>query len=821
MKRMLKILVCLTLCLALAMPLTLMTYAEESTSAVGTLEGEVGRESEEITLADGTKTGVTVETITLDGTYGKKEVVVATANLANTNLSVEVLNCGDYMVSATTMMKAAERYNAEHEGQTVLAAVNGDLWMTSVHSNSAVTTKVLKVPRGFTMIDGEIWATQQIGMENYVATNAEKGTTSPDKAAFGITSSNQPLVGTPVVDITVKNESKDYSTTADGINRLPAWNSLIVYNYRCNDTNYALSDSYEIEIEVESSAFTLDGKVSGKVKAIYPANSSTRPTFGKNSVVLTARGSAQSKLKDHFSVGDTVSFDLTLTDKLGNTELWQTVQDAIGGHMIVLNDGKIHTANGDGSEYPTTLIGYKQDGTVMMLTVNSQTAGKYAGLKFSQGIKFCSELGYNSVFYMDGGGSATFVTMEEGESGTTYIARNNCADPIKDDAGNVIGGTPRSVINGVGFVWNTTPVCDAQGSLDYIEYPLFDYSQISCEYVCGELMAEFMGGHNAVDTYYDKEQGGLVIELNANSNDPYAAFDMTSLSQVNADEYKYIVVCAKTNRDSVNTSTSAIFYACGNTMGAVGGQTVWYEIPKGGEWSYHIIDMSKKPGWSGKINNLRFDIFDGPTVQKGLSVTFSMIAFAKTEEDAQKLTEGYVPEGCIADFGAFKQTLLDVLDAKKQVSALLSDAQAAASDATAALAAVQSVAAKNEQTTVLYQEAEALLAKVNGSLESLKATNASIQALKDETQEAASLVEQAKATLTALQADASALTDKIAELVTASEQTEAPQTTEPQTQAPETETEAEKSTGCKSVLFAGSALLLLAGCALVLKKKRD
>ena len=821
MKKFFKALVCLTLCLCLAMPLTLICSAQENSSQAGELDGEVSRQTEEVTLSDGTKTGLTIDTITLDGTYGSKEVIVASANLANTNLSIEVINCGDYMVSATSMMAAAEKYNAEHSGQTVLAAVNGDLWMTAVHSNTEVTTKVFKVPRGFTMIDGEIWATQQIGMENYVATNAEKGTTSPDKAAFGITSANQPLVGTPVVEITVKNESKDYSTAADGINRLPAWNSLIVYNYRCNDTNYALSDAYEIEIEVDSSAFTLDGKVSGTVKAIYPANSTTRPAFNEKNVVLTARGSAQSKLKDHFSVGDTVSFDLTLTDKLGNTELWQTVEDAIGGHMIVLNDGKIHTANGDGSEYPTTLIGYKQDGTVMMLTVNSQSAGKYAGLKFSQGIKFCTELGYNSVFYMDGGGSATFVTMEEGESGTTYVARNNGSDPLKDDAGNVIGSSVRSVINGVGFVWNDTPVCDVQGSLDYIEYPLFDYSQISCEYVCGELMAEFMGGHNAVDTYYDKEQGGLVIELNARSNDPYAAFDMTSLSQVNADEYKYIVICAKTNRDSVNTSTSAIFYACGSTMGAVGGQTVWYEVPKGDEWSYHIIDMSKKPGWSGKINNLRFDIFDGPTVDQGYSMTFSMIAFAKTAEDAQKLTEGYVPEGCIADFGAFKQTLLDVLNAKKQVNALLSDAQATANNASAALAAVQDVATKNEQTTALYEQAEELLAKVNGSLESLKATNASIQELKDETDTAASLIEQAKATLTALQADASALTDKIAELVTASEQTEAPQTTEPGTQAPETETEAEQSMGCKSVLFAGSALLLLAGCALTLGKKRD
>ena len=479
MKKFLKALVCLTLCLCLAMPLTLICSAQENSSQAGELDGEVSRQTEEVTLSDGTKTGLTIDTITLDGTYGSKEVIVASANLANTNLSIEVINCGDYMVSATSMMAAAEKYNAEHAGQTVLAAVNGDLWMTAVHSNTEVTTKVFKVPRGFTMIDGEIWVTQQIGMENYVATNAEKGTTSPDKAAFGITSANQPLVGTPVVEITVKNESKDYSTAADGINRLPAWNSLIVYNYRCNDTNYALSDAYEIEIEVDSSAFTLDGKVSGTVKAIYPANSTTRPAFNEKNVVLTARGSAQSKLKDHFSVGDTVSFDLTLTDKLGNTELWQTVEDAIGGHMIVLNDGKIHTANGDGSEYPTTLIGYKQDGTVMMLTVNSQSAGKYAGLKFSQGIKFCTELGYNSVFYMDGGGSATFVSLEEGESGTTYVARNNGSDPLKDDAGNVIGSSVRSVINGVGFVWNDTPVCDVQGSLDYIEYPLFDYSHIS------------------------------------------------------------------------------------------------------------------------------------------------------------------------------------------------------------------------------------------------------------------------------------------------------------------------------------------------------
>ena len=820
MKKFLIILLSLTLCLSVFLPLTVS--AEQATDPVGTLDGETGRETEEVTLADGTKTGVSISTITLEGTYGSKEVIVATADLSNTNLSIEVINGGQYMVSSATMMSASEAYNAAHPGQTVLAAVNGDLWMTSVHSNDKVTTKVLKVPRGFTMIDGEIWATQQIGMENYVATNGEKGTTSPDKASFGITSTNQPLVGVPVVDIQITNETKNATLAADGINRLPAYNSLIVYNYRCNDTNYALSDSYEIEIEVESSAFTLDGKVSGTVKAIYPANSSTRPTFGEKTVVLTARGNKIDAVKNGFAVGDTVSFALTLTDKLGNTALWQDVEDAIGGHMIVLNDGKIYTANGDTSEYPTTLIGYKDDGTVMMLTVNSQQNGKYAGLKFVQGVQFCRELGYNSVFYMDGGGSATFVAMEEGESGTTYVARNNGSDPLKDDAGNVIGSSVRSVINGIGFVWNEQPVCEKQGSLDHIEYPLFNYSDISSEYVCGELMAEFMGGHNAVDTYYDAEAGGMVVKLNTNSNDPYAAFDMTSLGQINADEYKYIVLRVKTDRTTVNSSTSAIFYACGKTMGAVGGQTVWYEIPKGDQWNWIIIDMHNKTGWSGKINNLRLDIFDGPTIDKGLSVTYSVLAFAKTKEDAQKLTEGYVPEGCIADFGSFKQKLVDVHNVKKALDTMGKDAAALAETAATALQDAKALENANEKTPALYAEAVALQEKIRSGIAAIDAAKASAQGLTNEVEDAQALQATAQKAFDALQADAAALTAKLEELAQVAAETEPPTTEEPTTEAPTTEqvTEPVEQKGCKSVVGIGVVIALL-GCAVVTFRKRD
>ena len=296
---------------------------------------------------------------------------------------------------------------------------------------------------------------------------------------------------------------------------------------------------------------------------------------------------------------------------------------------------------------------------------------------------------------------------------------------------------------------------------------------------------------------------------------------MTSLSQISADEYKYIVVRCKTDRTTVSSSTSAIFYACGNTMGAVGGQTVWFEIPKGDQWNWIIIDMNKKPGWAGKINNLRFDIFDGPTVDKGLSVTYSVLAFAKTKEDAQKLTEGYVPEGCIADFGAFKQKLVDVHNVKKALEDMSAQAAELAENGTAALDAAKELENANQKTPALYAEAVALLDKVKTNVTAIENAKASAQALTNEVEDAQALQAQAQEALTALKADADALTAKLEELAQVAAETEAPTTEQPTTEIPDPQPEPAEPSGCKSAVGVGIAgMLLLLGCAFV-GRKRD
>ncbi len=606
------------------------------------LSDETGRTSSEITLTDGTKTGVLWSDIAVSGSvYGAdRQVNVVEFDLANTNLSVEVLNSGDYMVSVKTLEKAAADYNAAHKGQTVLAAINGDLWMTAVHSGSSVSTKVLKVPRGVLIIDGEIWASQQIDQENLGATNAEKGTPAGNKAAFGVTSKNQPLVGSPDIRVTMKVNGKEIK--ADGLNRLPALNSLIVYNHRVNDTNYALNDAYEVALEVKgSTAFKAGGTMEAEVVAIYKPGAPTRPALEQNVIVLTARGNRVSDLQKNFKVGDTVTFTTTMTDRMGRTELWQDVQEAIGGHMQPIIDGKLAVANGDTTAYPASFVGYRDDGTVAFCSMTSTIDGSRAGLRFKDGYKFCSEMGFNSVFYLDGGGSATFITLEEG----SYTIRNKCSD-----------GSARAVINGIAVVWNNEKVCDKQGSLSYIKTAV-DMSTIPATYLDGALINELIGGQNAVNTSYDETEKAFKMTTATATNDPYASLDFGALAPASADEYKYLVFKVKNDHTSPST-TLQLFYAAGVDNGADGNRTKSASVKSGMDgWQYVTVDMSKVAKWTGKINNIRLDIFDGSNTPEGKTMYFGAIVLCKTADEAAKVADGWAPEGSITDYLAYLESL--------------------------------------------------------------------------------------------------------------------------------------------------------------------
>lgn len=618
-----------------------LTVPSSAATAVGNISDVKKKTVEEIELSDGTKTGVVWSQLQIDGdTYGTERVLnMAEIDLSNTHLSMEVINSGNYIVSKTTVAAAAEKYTKEHDGQTVLAAVNGDLWLTSsTHGNS--TTKMLNVSQGVCIIDGEIWASQQTAEENIEASGVVQGTTPVNLSCFGVTSRNQPLIGSPDIQVKMKANGREISIT--GINRLPATNAVMVYNDRVNSSNYALNDAYEVELEAVDTAFRAGGTITAVVKAIYPAGSETRPAIGKNTILITARGNRINIIKKNLAVGDTVTFETTLTDRMGNTELWQDVKEAIGGHLLTLRDGRVETFRDLTDNYPTTLIGYKDDGTVAILTFTSAKSGTRASLRFCDNLRLCYEMGYNTVFYLDGGGSSTFVTLDEG----SYTVRNACSD-----------GTPRSVMNGIAVVWNDEKVCNRQGSLSHIKKaaPL---SGIPATYLDGALLADIMIEGNAVSLSYASSSEALKITTNADTNDPYAWLDLAGLQTISADDYKYVVIKARTNH-SAKTTDLALYYTTGASKGTSESRCKTVSVKSGlGEWQYIVADMSGENSWKGDVRRIRFDLFNSASTSKNTSMYVDSIVFCKTAEEAANVKNGWTPEGAVVDYLKYKEDAL-------------------------------------------------------------------------------------------------------------------------------------------------------------------
>lgn len=595
----------------------LFVLPSDASSTVGKITGETSRTVEQIKLPNGSNSGVDFTTVNFTGHYGSNKVLeVAEADLSDTHLSVDVFNCGTYIVSKQKVAAAAQALSVN--GKTVLAAVNGDLWMTSSYGNG---TSVLAVSRGPLMIDREIWATQEIVQEAGIGGL---------KDAFAITSKNQPLVGSPDFKITVNNTTRNITVAADGLNRLPGNNAIVLYNRRVNSSNYALSDAYEIELESSSPVFTIAGTVTAKVKAIYQSGSSTRPGIGANTIIITARGTRMGEVEG-FRVGDTVCFTASVTDSHNNTDMWQDAVDLIGGHMMPRFEGDDWGSNTDTSEYPTTFIGIGNTGKVMLSTVCASSNGAYKGLRFYLAREFCREMGYNSVFYLDGGGSATMVTLKNG----TYTVRNCTSD-----------GSPRSVINGVAITWNQTPVCDRQGPLDYMINKVY-LTNKSPAFIDGALLPCVLSGKNEVFVRNIKGTADAAVTSSKTALDAYFCIDYSCFTPVTASDYKYVVIKARADKRLSGTIDMGLFYSTGSDGGFSSERYLTQNFVMDGEWQYLMYRMSTQSSWSGTLNGLRFDLYERSGVPLGYTTEVGFVALCRNLDDVKNVKDDIPPEGSL------------------------------------------------------------------------------------------------------------------------------------------------------------------------------
>ncbi len=426
-------------------------------SAATTITGTAQTATEPI-LVDGQDTGVSLTqyalssgTVYADSTGGLVNVVEV--DPSNTNVSIKVLNCGDYTWSKDTMGNAAVKYNEATSKGTVIAAINGDPWIvyhTDYDGDGKTATgpavKHVSVSRGLMIKDGEIWATAQISDENYLAKddNAERGTGAANQPIFGVKKDGTAIIGCPDIQIKLQNTTTSGTTYAAGINRLPAPNSVIIYNQRCGTESFAFEDAYEIYVKCNKTALGIGKTVSGTVTHIFESgDTAERPAIDAQTIVISARGTSIKQQQGKYSVGDKISITCSVkTDKLYLTKTadWADVVEATGGFYTLVEKG-VHKGQELTTKYPTTIVGIKQDGTILLISTTTQADGSRAACQMKNMQELAVEIGCYTAIMFDGGGSAQMVTLEGGN----YVRR--CA---VSDGENAV----RSVISGLAVVYN-------------------------------------------------------------------------------------------------------------------------------------------------------------------------------------------------------------------------------------------------------------------------------------------------------------------------------------------------------------------------------
>ena len=211
---------------------------------------------------------------------------------------------------------------------------------------------------------------------------------------------------------------------------------------------------------------------------------------------------------------------------------------------------------------------------------------------------------------------------------------------IEDDGGYVVrnspsDGSPRAVINSIAVCWNDTPR-EAQGSLDYIIEPV-SFNPLSIDFP--KEMAAAFNSPNAASASF---QEGNVLRLTSvtNTNDAYINFDFsTAEKKVNTSEYKYIVLRLRTPQ-TVRSGVFQMFLCAGAVTGANPSYTKSFQMTRDGEYHTYILDLTNQSGWSGNLNCIRLDFFDGNS-NAGDYVEISQFGFAKTAAEAEMLKESY------------------------------------------------------------------------------------------------------------------------------------------------------------------------------------
>ncbi len=275
-----------------------------------------------------------------------------------------------------TVLGITSEMEKEFPGQ-VVAGINGDFFDLGVG-----------VPFGVFMEDGKVLSTPP----QY-------------SSSFGIKNDGTPFVLTHGTILNKILFIGDKKIEMSGINnRIKDADSLMMYTSDYGASTHVKQDSLEIVCTVLSGELRHGETIELRVEKINSDIGNCEIAPG--TVVLSATGARRDEiaaLTEGDEIGAYVQFN----------EFWQDVKFAVGGNHTILQDGEVKDVT-DNARNPRTVVGYKEDGTVVFYTIDGRQKNYSAGATLKQAATIMRDMGCVGALNLDGGGSTTFVLRPAG-----------------------------------------------------------------------------------------------------------------------------------------------------------------------------------------------------------------------------------------------------------------------------------------------------------------------------------------------------------------------------------------------------------------------
>ncbi len=297
------------------------------------------------------------------------------------------INVGKWTL--TTVTAFINRYEEEHPDKKVIAAINGDYFDMKSEKNYPRTSTGGTVSEGNYYKVSSSWL--HIGLKNDGSKTSLVGNITPTVSEM------------PYLEIFDENGNAIKKIMVNAINAEPGANETTVYfpfyneGHGVIDTN--VSDAYivtgdKIAPFSKNSVYGL-GKITKKGDQLLMANN----------FAIKTNDSEIDKLLEN---GVTVRCQYEYTGELAD------VDNVIGYPNNLIVDGNPNM-NGE-YRHPRTMIGIKEDGTIIMTTVDGRQVSKGCyGVCIVEQAALMKYYGCINAFNLDGGGSTTMVIKEDGE----------------------------------------------------------------------------------------------------------------------------------------------------------------------------------------------------------------------------------------------------------------------------------------------------------------------------------------------------------------------------------------------------------------------